>query len=129
MSIQELIARPGAPEQDLVSSITAEAWMNPEFAEALRSDKIRAIVTFARDHGHAVPEGDWIDRFDLEPNPIGEIQFVGDPARMPAGATLECPTVACVTWTCSVAICPSAACPFTYGGCITVVCTVDTCMP
>src|SRR5688572_2183108 len=59
---------------DIFALVTAEAWLDPNFARELSVDKAKAVEAFARTHSHSMPSEEEIDAFEVAPNPIGELE-------------------------------------------------------
>jgi hypothetical protein len=114
MSNRETFSLHTSQPADLLSALTAEAWLDPALAAEVTEDKHGAIARFAREYGYAAPAPAQIEAFELPANPVGDLETVIGPMPITATSAIEegCPSTAQST-------CPSTTapgCPSTAGG-------------
>jgi hypothetical protein len=126
-----------APPPGFFALLTAQAWMDPDLASLLGSDRNAAVARFAGEEGLELPAIDAIEAFILPDNPVGRAEPLDQRQPLYAsaescgctdGCTMKC-TVGCYTVECPP---QSFNCPSVWGcsaDCPTVACTLGICGP
>lgn len=117
MSKREIFSSTTAKPVDLKTAMSMEAWLNPDFFDALAADKVAAVKRFALAHDYPPPSDEEAAELDLLPNPVGEL-LPAQRTTMDDPYTQSCPdpTDAC-TYNCTT-ICTTSYCASQF-------CTVD----
>jgi hypothetical protein len=125
----ELASGTPKPWNEIVAALTAEAWLNPNFARSLAEDKAAAIKGFAAENGISLPDNEDLNSFHLAESPIGDVstpphfnQWMTPYTQPPS---IYCPSPACPSvYGCSTASgclsssgCFTSGCPTSQAGC------------
>jgi hypothetical protein len=143
--LNERLGTGAMPPPGFFALLTAQAWLDPELARSLGSDRNAAVARFAGEEGLELPAIDAIEAFILPDNPVGraepldQVQPLYASAescgcftdKCTAGCTVGCPTAAASCAGCPTG--PTGCCWFPTmdcsADCPTVACTVGFCAP
>jgi len=123
----EIASGVSKPWNEMVAALTAEAWLNPDFAKSLAEDRAAAIKDFAAENQIFLPDDEDFASFDLAESPIGDVSVPPNFSQYMGTVTLYCSAtcpsaIGCVTQQCYTngcsAGCPTNGCiPYTSDGC------------
>jgi hypothetical protein len=115
-------AGPGAsPPPGFFALLTAQAWLDPDLASLLGSDKQAAVARFAGEEGLAVPAIDAIEAFVLPQNPVGQAEMLDPLNPLHASVSVQ-PEMCGTTPNCSQG-CFTSGCSSGCSGDCTVGCS------